>query len=157
MIKNNAYSIWSILIVSLFCIGLVSCQAQSTIAPTPPGPPVTSLDEIVGRWQSKCYSDPCFWTFNADGTYEIWESLGGVNPPTFMDGGKITLSPDGVFQIQTTKGWCLQYDANPVGSYQAFLIKNDGKPSLLYFQVSEKDMCKERQRHIQHPLSFVNP
>jgi len=156
MIKNNAYSIWSFLIVSLFFIELVGCQAQSTNATTPPGPPVTSLDEIVGRWQSKCDSNPCFWTFNADGTYEIWESYYG-NPLAFVDGGKITLSPDGVFQIQTTKGWCLQYDVNPVGSYQVFLIKNDGKPSLLYFQVSEKDMCKERQRHIQRSLRFVNP
>ncbi len=134
----------------------------TTIPPSPttvpstntPEPPVlvTSMDEILGEWLSRCGGGPCTVKISADGTY----NMRYVNPTegqgiTQIDRGKITFS-DGVFHLESTSGYC---ETMPNGFYRASLSYIDGQ-LYLKFDGTQKDECSDRQSMISREMKALS-
>ena len=119
----------------------------STSTPEPPVL-VTSMEEILGPWLSRCGGGPCTTEIRADGTYNTRY----VKPTegqgiTQIDRGKITFA-DGVFHLESTSGYC---ETMPNGFYRAYLTRIEGK-LYLRFEGTQKDECAERQSSISREM-----
>ena len=124
-------------------------SVPSTSTPEPPVL-VTSMDEILGEWLSRCGGGPCTFKISADGTY----NMRYINPTegqgvTQIDRGKITFS-DGVFHLESTSGYCSEM-AGPHGFYKASLKYIDGQ---LYLKLdgTQDDECGDRQSAIPREM-----
>lgn len=171
-------SISDILILSLILLAplvLNACGIQqttiSTIVPpteviptmVPPSPTslhatstpelpvlVTSMDEILGEWLSRCGGGPCTLKISADGIY----SIRYIHPTegqgiTQVEKGKITFS-EGIFHLESTAGGC---ESTPNGFYRAFLKHKDG---TLYLEMegTQDDECRDRQNMIGRAMKY---
>lgn len=113
---------------------------------------VTSLEEILGEWLTRCGGGPCAFEIRADGTYSqryINPTLGGGI--TQIDRGKIAFV-DGVFHLESTSGYC---ERMPNGFYRAFLT-HIGERLYLSFEGTQKDECAERQSSISREMKFMD-
>lgn len=129
---------------------MVPPSPTSDPATSTPEPPVlvTSMDEVLGEWLSRCGGGPCTIKISADEKY----SISYVNPTegqgvTLVERGKITFS-DGIFHLETTSGFC---ETMPNGFYQAFLKHIDGE-LYLEMQGTQDDECGDRQSMISRDM-----
>lgn len=170
MILRTTRSIGILLLIALF---ISACSSQpktvpaatiSTNAPQTQAPPtqtlipftitpeppvlVTSMDEIIGEWLSRCGGGSCTISIRTDGIYNIRY----VHPTegqglTQIDKGKIIFTND-VFQLESTSGYC---ETMPNGSYRAYLSHIGGQ-LYLRFDGSQKDECADRQSMLSREM-----
>lgn len=124
---------------------------------TPEAPvPVTSYEEIVGKWKSRCGSGPCIWDFRRDGTYQLRYTDAAEAGPIMIEAGKIAFY-DGIFHFQNTSGGCYGLPDGAIyhGYYVATLILKAGELYKLDFESTQPDECSDRQASIGFTMIFV--
>ena len=112
---------------------------------------VKSVDEITGKWLSRCGGGSCIWEFNSDGRYKS-----RYYPPTesgisVIESGTITFS-EGIFHFSATNGFC---ESDLHGYYQATLDRKDGVLFLKFTPV-QKDDCPDRQNTLTREMPYYD-
>lgn len=169
--KKSSFSRASLVIgfIIITTLSLNACTPQPTPIPTsvPPTqilpsptaiPPtldpdlVSSLDEIVGNWQTRGGGGTLIFEIREDESYRfryLATTEGGV---TNVDWGNITISGNEIHL--ESKGAACGSLGMVHGFYNATLILENGKPYSLKFTAVRKDECSDRQNSVSRDMKY---
>jgi hypothetical protein len=109
---------------------------------------VSSIDDLMGKWTTYCSvaHERCVLEFRATNNYR----LGLIEIPGAVMAGNYSFQ-NGQIQFETDSGLC---DEWPQAIYKVYIVKQDGKPVSLHFDVVGSDPCKDRSLTLGSVFSF---